>query len=39
MRMLLFPDIETAPNITLTDKGTCFETVWEDGTSIDQKRI
>lgn len=36
MRKLLFPDMETAPNITLTDKGSCFETVWEDGTSLDQ---
>ncbi len=34
MQKLLFPDSETAPNITLSDNGSCFETIWEDGTFI-----
>jgi len=37
MRKLLFPDVETAPNITLTEQSSCFETIWEDGALIDQK--
>ncbi len=29
MQKLLFPDIETAPNITLSDNASCCETIWE----------
>ncbi|MFC5046090.1 imm11 family protein [Aquimarina hainanensis] len=36
MQKLLFPDIKKTPNITLSDKASCYEMIWEDGGHIDQ---
>ena len=35
-QFVLCPDMEVSPSITLTENGSCFETVWEDGGAIDQ---
>ena len=35
MQKLLFPDLDSAPFLTSTDKGSCFESIWEDGVIID----
>jgi hypothetical protein len=35
---LLCPDMDVSPSITLTENGSCFETVWEDGAVIDQTK-
>lgn len=35
-QFLLCPDTEISPEITLTENGSCFETIWEDGEFIDQ---
>jgi len=35
MQKLLFPDLNSAPLLTSTDKGSCFECIWEDGVIID----
>ncbi|TVZ37554.1 hypothetical protein P886_1895 [Alteromonadaceae bacterium 2753L.S.0a.02] len=32
---ILCPDTEVAPDITLTDNGSCFEMIWETGHLID----
>ena len=37
MQMFLCPDLEVSPSITLTDNGSCFETIWEDGAKIETK--
>ena len=35
-QFLLCADTETSPDITLTEHGTCFDTIWEDGHVINQ---
>jgi len=35
MQKLLFPDTKKAPVITLSDNGSCFDTIWQDGEAID----
>jgi len=38
-QLLLCPDIEISPSITLTENGSCFETIWEDGGLIIQDKF
>ena len=34
--VLLCPDMEISPDITMTDNGSCFDLIWETGHLIDQ---